>query len=368
MNIYLAIHLQVLNNLLSEVLSSGSTLQVTGSVLRTRSNGVQHSSLKLVGLGVQRQVSQHHDGRQQQGSWVGKTLTSDVWSRTVDGLKNRHLVTHVTGRSQTQTSNQTRGQVRHDVTVQVWHDHNHIGVVRWVRSQSQRGVVQQLVGQLNVWVLLTDLLGGLDEQTIGQLHDGGLVDNNNVRLVDALGVLEGVSDDLLRSRLGDQLDRLDHTWHNSVLNTRVLTLGVLSDQHGVNIVVRGLVTDNGLTWSDVGEQVEGSSQGQVHGGVTLTDWSSQRTLQGHQVSVDGVNGILWQGGLTVDQKWSDIHRLPLNWELGGSIDILDSLGDFDSDTITLNQGDGVVAVGVFQSGELAWDVGSGELGECSGLS
>lgn len=57
-----------------------------------------------------------------------------------------------------------------------------------------------------------------------------------------------------------------------VLNTRVLSLGVFTDQNGVDIVVGSLVTLDGDTWTDVGEKGEGSSQSQVKGNVTFSDY------------------------------------------------------------------------------------------------
>jgi hypothetical protein len=44
-----------------------------------------------------------------------------------------------------------------------------------------------------------------------------------------------------------------------VLDTRVLSLGVLSDEDGVDVVVSGLVSLDGNTRSDVGEKRECSS-------------------------------------------------------------------------------------------------------------
>jgi hypothetical protein len=38
-----------------------------------------------------------------------------------------------------------------------------------------------------------------------------------------------------------------------VLNTRILSLGVLTDENGVDVVVGGLVSLDGNTWSNIGE-------------------------------------------------------------------------------------------------------------------
>lgn len=62
-----------------------------------------------------------------------------------------------------------------------------------------------------------------------------------------------------------------------MLNTRILSLSVLSNQDGVDIVVRCLEALYGDTRSDVGEEVESSSQSQVERDVALSDyeWDSE---------------------------------------------------------------------------------------------
>lgn len=87
-----------------------------------------------------------------------------------------------------------------------------------------------------------------------------------------LGVVESVSSDSLGSLVGNQLDGLNDTIDDLVLDTRVLSLGVLSDEDGVDVVVGGLEPDDGSARSDVGEEVEGSSKGEVEGNVSLSDW------------------------------------------------------------------------------------------------
>jgi hypothetical protein len=70
--------------------------------------------------------------------------------------------------------------------------------------------------------------------------------------------------------LGWYTDRKSVNTH-LVLNTRVLSLGVLSDKNGVDVVVSSLVSLDGNTWSDVGKEGECSSQSQIQRDVTLSD-------------------------------------------------------------------------------------------------
>ena len=97
------------------------------------------------------------------------------------------------------------------------------------------------------------------------MHDADLL------LVDGLGILEGEAQDALGGLLGDELDALNNTVNDDVLDTGVFTLGVLTDQNSVDVIVGGLVAGNGAAGTNVGEQVEGTTQSQVQGDVTLAD-------------------------------------------------------------------------------------------------
>lgn len=300
-------------------------------------------------------MSQHHDRRQQQSSGVGKTLASNIGGRTVDSLKDRNLVTHVTGGSQTQTANETRGQIRQDITVQVRHNHDVLLVRSRVGDETETGGVNELRLQSKLRVLLGEFLGSGQEQTVRDLHNGGLVDGQNLGLANGAGVLKGVTQHTLRGLLGDELDRLHNTRDDNVLDTTVLTLGVLSDQDGINAVVGGLVADNGLARADVGEQVEGSAEGQVKGDMALSDRGCKGSLEGDEVLADGVDGGLGDGGLAIDEDGGDVDGFPLDGDLGGLVDVLDGLGDLDTDTITFDQSDSVVALKRWGLVTLRWD-------------
>jgi hypothetical protein len=227
---------------------------------------------------VETHVLQHHDTAQKQSSGVGKTLASDIGSGTVDGLEDGALVTNVTGGGETKTTDETGAHVRQNVTVQVGHDKDLVVVRGRVSDDLQARVVQQLGVELDVREVLGDVTSSVEEKTVGHLHDGGLVHNANLLLVDGLGVLEGEAQDTLGSLLGDELDALDDTINNDVLNTGVFTLGVLTDQDSVDIIVGGLVTGDGAAGTDVGEQVESTAQSQVQGDVTLTNGSLEKSF------------------------------------------------------------------------------------------
>lgn len=191
----------------------------------------------------------------------------------MDSLKDRALITNVGGRSQTETTDEAGGHVGNNVTVQVRHNEDHGLVVARVGNNLQAGVVEELRVELDVRVFLSHILGGAQEETVRHLHDGGLVDNADPRLVDALGILETELQHTLRCRPGDELDRLDNAIDNLVLNSGIFTLGVLTDKDGVDVVVRGLEAGNRAAGADVGEEVEGTAESKVKGNVALSDGS-----------------------------------------------------------------------------------------------
>lgn len=239
---------------------------------------------------VETHVLQHHDGAQKQSSGVGKGLAGNIGSGTVDSLEDRALVTNVTGGSETETTDQTSAHVGKNVTVQVGHDKDLVVVGGRVGDDLEARVVQQLSVELDVGELLGDLAGGVQEETVGHLHDGGLVDNADLLLVDGLRVLEGETEDTLGSLLGNELDALDDAVNDDVLNAGIFTLGVLTDENGVDVVVGGLVASNGLAGTQVGEKVESTTESQVQGNVTLANRGLKKLSSVSQYNGDAFVG------------------------------------------------------------------------------
>lgn len=170
------------------------------------------------------------------------------------------------------------------------------------------------------------------------------MDNNDLSLANRAGIFKSVSEDALGSLLCDELNGLDDTRDNDVLDTRVLTLRVLTDEDSVDAVVGGLVTKDRLARTDVSEKIESSSKGQVEGNVTFTDRSSKRALESDEVLADRGDSGLGDCSLTIDKDGSYINWLPFNWDLSSLVNILDSLRNFNSNTVSLNKSDCVVAL------------------------
>lgn len=125
------------------------------------------------------------------------------------------------------------------------------------------------------------------------------MNNANLFAADILSVLESVSQNALGSLTSDELDRLDDTVNNDVLNARVFSLGVLTDQDNVDIIVRGLVACDRLAGTEVGEEVECSAEREVERNVTFANWRGERSLQGDVVASDAVNGRVGDDRLSV---------------------------------------------------------------------
>jgi hypothetical protein len=306
-------------------------------------------------------VSKHHDGAEEEGSRVGEVLASDIGSGTVDGLEDGALVTDVAGGSKTQTTNQTGAHIGENVTVKVGHDEDLVVVGDRISNHLEAAVVEELGVKLDAGEVLGNLLSNLEEKTVGKLHDGGLVNDADLLATNGLGVLESESEDTLGSLTGDELDALDDAIDNDMLNAGVFTLGVLSDQDGVDVVVWGLVASDGAAGSQVSEEVEGSSEGEVKRDVTLADGSSEGTLEGNLVLFNVVNGSIGDSSLAVLDDRSDVDRLPSNGGLGGGEDVLDGLSDLRADTVTLDQADEEVTLGILGTVVLSNSVARGRV-------
>jgi hypothetical protein len=163
-----------------------------------------------------------------------------------------------------------------------------------------------------------------------------------------------------------------------VLDTRVLSLGVFSiihkfpnsaqpllplsrplpfflsyerpqdspDQHRVDIIISRLVPLDAHTRPDVRKQTKRPPQRQVQRDVSLSDRSRQGTFERDGVLLDGSDGVGGDGGLAVDQGRGDVDLFPLDRSFGGAEDGFDGFGDLGADTVTGDQGDGVVALRV----------------------
>jgi hypothetical protein len=115
---------------------------------------------------------------------------------------------------------------------------------------------------------------------------------------------------------------------------------VLANGDQVNVVIEGSVALQRAARSHIRIQIEFLSQGEIQGAMTFTDGCHQWTLQTDLISVDRVNGSLWNPETTIwISHWCNIDSFPLNWDSSDSENLLNGSGDFGTDSIAGNQGD-----------------------------
>jgi hypothetical protein len=122
------------------------------------------------------------------------------------------------------------------------------------------------------------------------IHDICLVNSGHPLSSARLSIMEGVTCNSFRCIPCDEFDRLhyavdDLEFHsikhlrkekvsgstNFVLNTRIFTLRVFTNEDRVHVVVGSFEAFNRHTRSDIGKEIEGPSKGQVQGHMSLAN-------------------------------------------------------------------------------------------------
>lgn len=287
-------------------------------------------------MGVKTKVTQKHRTGQDHGTGVGLVLALDVETDvTATGLEDGDVTTHVATGNKTGSTNESGTDVGQDTSVKVGHDHN----VELLRAGDglHGGVVDNHVVDLEGGVVLSDLVECAAEETIGQLHDVGLVDTGDLLAVVGQGEAEGELGDALRLGAGDDLQGLDDTGNGLVLETGVLTLGVLTDDAKVDVLVAGVVTGDVLDQGDGGVNVQLLTESDVEGLVAgALDGSVKDTLQTELVALEGSERLAEEllGVLVTGVNTANVDLLPLNGNVVGLEDGLDRLSDLGTDSVT----------------------------------
>lgn len=156
-------------------------------------------------------MSQHHSGTQDHSSWVCLSSSHNVLgnvsaTRFVEGI----FSSNVASWNRTWSSDQSSADVSDDVSVKVWHDHD-IELLRssdklhraekrgkiLVSCEGRKGAYVRLLafplsghsrvindhipaGDSRTFVFLSNLSEGVQEETISQLHDVGLVNTGDL--------------------------------------------------------------------------------------------------------------------------------------------------------------------------------------------
>jgi hypothetical protein len=101
-------------------------------------------------------------------------------------------------------------------------------------------VVNNHLLELNVWELGSGFSAAIEEKSINQFHDVSLVDSCDLLSTGQVSVFEGVVGNSRSSSLGDDLQRFVNSWVNFVLDTRVFTFEIVSDDDEIDIFVSGV--------------------------------------------------------------------------------------------------------------------------------
>lgn len=326
-----------------------------------------------VGVVVEAKVAQEHASRQNQRARVCLVLALDIETDvTATGLEHGNVAAHVAAWHNTRATNKRGANVGQNATVQVGHDHD-VELLR-LGDALHGGVVDNHVVGLDGGVLGSSLLEGGAEETVGQLHDVGLVDAGDLLAVVGQGKAKCKLGNALRLGARDDLERLDDALDGLVLQTRVLALGVLTDDAHVDALVAGLVAGHVLDQRDGCVDVELLAHGDVERLVAAAlEGRVQDAFEAELVAAQGgdslAEGLLGGGTAAGGVEARGIDLLPLDGHVVGLEDGLDRVGDLGADTVTGDEGHGVLAAVLGGLEDVALDgrVGSGgDGGLCGG--
>lgn len=280
------------------------------------------------------------------------------------GLKHGDVAPHVAAGDDTGAANQGGADVGQNATVQVGHDHD--VELLGLGDSLHAGIIHNHVVNLDGGVVGSNGLDGPAEETVGQLHDVGLVDASDLLAVVGQGEGEGELGDALRLEAGDDLEGLDDARNALVLQAAVFTLGVLSDNDQIYVLVARVVTRDVLDQADGGVDVELLAHGDVKTLVAgSADGGVEDALQAKLVPLEGGDGLAEDlfgtaRGAAVDTRSIDL--LPVNGYVVGLEDGLDALGHLSTDAVAGDEGDGVLAAELGGLEDVAFDGGEGSGG------
>ena len=163
----------------------------------------------------------------------------------MDRLKDGQFTAKIRARRHAQSSDQSRCKVAHNVAKEVGEHQNVVFV--GPLDQLHAHIVHDAIVELDVRVLLGHLAGNAQEESVCRFEDVGLVDCGHQAATVGSGILEGKAHDPLACPPGDDPDRLCcFVGDDVVLDARIQTLGVLTDDHQVHVFVANRYA---LQWS-----------------------------------------------------------------------------------------------------------------------
>ena len=154
------------------------------------------------------------------------------------------------------------------------------------------------------------------------------------------GVLEGEAGDPLRRGAGDDLDALGGVRADHVLDARVQVLGVLADDHEVDVVVARLEALDRAGRAQVRVQAEHLAQRDVDAAEAGADRRRDRALERDLVAPDRLQDVLRERRPVLGHDaLAGVLDLPLEGDARGVEDTAGRLRQLRTDAVAGDQGD-----------------------------
>lgn len=174
----------------------------------------------------------------------------------------------------------------------------------WIRDQLHCCIVNNHFFELDSWVELCHLFAAFQEQAVAELHDVGFVDGSDLLSVVLNGVVKRELCDSQRLGLGDNFEALNDSGNGFVLESRVFTFGLFTNDDGVDVLVTNGDSRQAGDVHNVGVQVKLVTQLHVEGleFASATEIGSrQDSLEADFVLADGGDDIFeWGAQRRVD--------------------------------------------------------------------
>ena len=155
-------------------------------------------------------------------------------------------------------------------------------------------------------------------------------------------VLEGEPGDPLRGGPGDDLDALGRVGADHVLDAGVEVLGVLADDHQVDVLVARVEALHRARRAQVGVQPERLAEADVDAAEAAADRRRDRSLERDLGPPDGLEHVVRQRRPVFgDDRLARLDRLPLEGQAGRVEDAAGRLRQLRTDAVAGDQGDSV---------------------------
>ena len=256
------------------------------------------------------EVPEHQGSGQDHRGGIGLVEPRVLRRRPVDRLEDGAIRADVGPRRHAETADQPGAEVAHDVAVQV-REHQDVVELRLL-DELHAHVVDDPVLELDpALVRRRHGPAALEEQAVRELHDVGLVDGGHLVPAVRDRVVEGEPRDPLRRGTGDDLDALGGVGADHVLDAGVEVLGVLADDHEVDVLVARVEPAHRARRTQVRVQPQLLAERDVGAPEPPADGRGDRALEGYLVALDRLEHVVRErravGG---DRRLAGLDGLP----------------------------------------------------------